>query len=71
MPLTIHLNGSERTFEELEGETKIASLIEALGLRSDRVALEQNGEIVPRTAWNDTELRQDDRIELVHFVGGG
>jgi thiamine biosynthesis protein ThiS len=71
MPLTIHLNGSERTFEELEGETKIASLIEALGLRSDRVALEQNGEIVPRTAWHDTELRQDDRIELVHFVGGG
>ena len=49
----------------------VAALVESLGFRPDRVALERNGDIVPRPAWVGTVLEAGDRIELVHFVGGG
>lgn len=65
------LNGAERTFEDLGAEPTVAALVQHLGLRSDRVALERNGDIVPRAAWAATPLSNGDRIELVHFVGGG
>ena len=42
-----------------------------LGLKSDRIAVELNGEIVPRSTWNETGISTGDRIEIVHFVGGG
>jgi thiamine biosynthesis protein ThiS len=69
--ITIQLNGSERHFEELGDSPMIAALVASLGLRADRVALEQNGEIVPRSTWDDVPVQTGDRIELVHFVGGG
>jgi thiamine biosynthesis protein ThiS len=49
----------------------LASLVEALGMRSDRVAVELNRDIVPRDRWPDTLLRDGDRLEIVQFVGGG
>ena len=40
-------------------------------LPGDRVAVEHNGEIVPRSNWTETALNNGDRLEVVHFVGGG
>ena len=65
------LNGAEREFDDLGVEPTVAALVEHLGLRSDRVALERNGDIVPRAQWSATPINNGDRIELVHFVGGG
>jgi len=49
----------------------LAALIAQLGGKPDRVAVELNLEIVPRDMWQDTILRNGDRLEVVHFVGGG
>jgi thiamine biosynthesis protein ThiS len=49
----------------------LSALIEQLGMKSDRVAIELNREIVPRQRWADTRLADGDRLEIVHFVGGG
>jgi sulfur carrier protein len=70
-PLTVQFNGSERTFDELSEPTTIAAFVAALGLRADRVALEQNGDIVPRSTWEAATVSSGDSIEVVHFVGGG
>jgi len=66
MQLTI--NGEGRTFETL-GD--IASLVTALGLDVRKVAVERNLEIVPRSLYAATPLADGDRIEIVHFIGGG
>ncbi|MBS1815760.1 MAG: sulfur carrier protein ThiS [Acidobacteria bacterium] len=71
MSLTIHLNGDQRSFSELETGSAIVDLITALGLKADRIAVEQNGEIIPRSQWSGTLLKEKDKIEVVHFVGGG
>jgi thiamine biosynthesis protein ThiS len=65
------INGQQKDFPELAGDAKISDLITQLGLKQDRVAIEQNGEIVPRTAWQSVSLRSGDKLEIVHFVGGG
>lgn len=49
----------------------LAQLIEHLGMKGDRVAVELNREIVSRAQWSQTPLSNDDRLEIVHFVGGG
>lgn len=69
--LTVQLNGQSRSFAELSSPTSLQLLIEALGLKSDRIAVEHNGEIAPRTAWSTIQIDQNDRLEIVHFVGGG
>jgi sulfur carrier protein len=71
MALTIILNGQTRSFETLSDSTTLDELVDSLALKQDRVAVEHNGEIVPRTSWSATGLRQGDRLEVVHFVGGG
>lgn len=62
------INGEERSFGEL---ASLAALVEELGMKGDRVAVELNRDIVPRSRWADTPLRDGDRLEIVHFVGGG
>ena len=62
------LNGDQREFPD--GLT-LAALVDHLGMKADRVAVELNLEIVPRTKWQDTNLKSGDRLEIVHFVGGG
>lgn len=47
------------------------ALIEELGMKADRVAVELNRRIVPRADWSATALNDGDRLEIVHFVGGG
>jgi thiamine biosynthesis protein ThiS len=66
MQLTI--NGEDRAFEALD---HVAALVEALGLDTKKVAVERNLEIVPRSAYGMTPLADGDRIEIVHFIGGG
>ncbi len=65
------LNGQTRTFEELSESPSLEELIASLGFRNDRVAVEHNGEIAARSMWSETALQDGDRLELVHFVGGG
>lgn len=55
----------------LEGVADVAALVTALGLDSRKVAVERNLEIVPRSAYGRTALADGDRIEIVHFIGGG
>jgi len=64
----VQLNGELR--EVPEGLT-LAALLEWLGLPRDRVAVERNLEIVPRTGWDVTPIQPGDRLEVVHLVGGG
>jgi len=66
MRLTI--NGKEQNFDDA---LNLAQLIERLGMKGDRVAVELNHEIVSRAQWPETTLKDDDRLEIVHFVGGG
>jgi len=49
----------------------LAQLIETLGLAPERIAIELNQSVVRRSEWSTTELKEGDRIEVVHFVGGG
>ena len=65
MKLTI--NGQEQTFAPIT----LAQLIEQLGMKQDRVAVELNRNIVPRDQWAETNLAEGDHLEIVHFVGGG
>lgn len=66
--MTIEINGEPRSFE---GDLTLSSLLERLGMKSDRVAVELNRDIVPRERWTETQIREGDRLEIVHFVGGG
>ena len=70
MPRVIGLtiNGEPRSFE---GPLSVAQLIERLQLGSKRVALERNGEIVPRGRFAEQPLHDGDRLEIVVAVGGG
>ncbi len=71
MALSLILNGQPRTFDALSEPATLDQLVHALGLKSDRVAVEHNGTIAPRAAWFETSLTEGDRLEVVHFVGGG
>ena len=68
--MTITLNG-----ETLEIDDPLASRLQDFlvnrGLKTDRIAVERNGEIVPRARWPEISLTEGDRLEIVHFVGGG
>jgi len=63
---------------EVNGETKevpsglvLDSLLDHLSLPRQRIAVELNREVVRKADWPATLIKDDDRIELVHFVGGG
>lgn len=66
--MKLQINGEER--ELAEGLT-LAVLVEQLGMKADRVAVELNREIVRRELWPQTRLNGGDRLEIVQFVGGG
>jgi sulfur carrier protein len=71
MALTVILNGQSRSFDALEEAASLEQLVVELGLKGDRVAIEHNGEIAARSNWAQTALHEGDRLEVVHFVGGG
>ena len=65
---TIVVNGAPRA---LPAPATVAGLVLAMGLEGKRIAVERNGEIVPRSKHADTELVPGDRVEIVGAVGGG
>ena len=67
--MKLQINGEERDFPG--GPFTLAALVDALGMKPDRVAIELNRDIVPRDRWLETQLNEGDRLEVVHFVGGG
>ena len=66
--MNLTINGEPRAFEAVPD---IAALVAALGLDGRKVAVERNLEIVPRSVYARTPLADGDRIEIVHFIGGG
>jgi len=66
--MNLILNGEERRFPHL---ATIADLVAHLELDARKVAVERNLEIVPRSAYQTTAIADRDRIEIVHFIGGG
>ena len=66
--MKITVNGEDRHFDEPQS---IAGLLADLGIAGGKVAIERNLEIVPKSAYETIELSDGDRIEIVHFIGGG
>lgn len=69
--MQIVLNGQPRELALDPQTATVDGLIQLLEMKADRVAVEQNGEIVRRPVWAATNVRDGDRFEIVHFVGGG
>jgi sulfur carrier protein len=71
--MNLQINGEARTFADPAplAPFTLSSLIESLNMKSDRVAVELNREIAPRDRWSEISLKDGDRLEIVHFVGGG
>ncbi|MDH4284521.1 MAG: sulfur carrier protein ThiS [Gallionellaceae bacterium] len=66
--ITISINGEPR---QLPQPINVATLIEEMGLAGKRIALERNGEIVPRSQFAIQQLADGDKMEIVIAVGGG
>ena len=60
-----------REARAIPGGSSIAAMLQAIGLDPRKVAVEHNLEVVPRSTFEDVEVREDDKFEIVHFVGGG
>jgi sulfur carrier protein len=67
--IILNINGNQRSFDET-GLT-IAQLVQQTGLEGKRLAIERNGEIVPRGMFAETLLASGDKLEIVGAVGGG
>jgi thiamine biosynthesis protein ThiS len=65
--MKVFVNGEERDISVLS----LTELIAELDLPGGRIAVELNREVVRRSDWGSTMLKDEDRIEIVHFVGGG
>ena len=66
--MQIMVNGQERT---LEAPVTVAALLHQLGVQGQRVAVEVNLEIVPRSRHAEVELHDHDQVEVVYAIGGG
>jgi thiamine biosynthesis protein ThiS len=66
--MTVTINGDAR---EIPDGLNVVQLLGHLGIATDRVAIERNRDILPRTQWQGTAVEMNDSYEIVHFVGGG
>jgi thiamine biosynthesis protein ThiS len=66
--LHIQVNGESR---EVTDNLSLTELISCLNLRPEQIAIELNHHVVRRMHWSETILHENDRVEIVHFVGGG
>ena len=66
--LDVRVNGEPR---RIAAGSTIAAMLRELGIDPQRVAVERNLEIVPRSTLDEVEVADDDAFEIVHFVGGG
>ncbi|HEU4707888.1 MAG TPA: sulfur carrier protein ThiS [Methylophilaceae bacterium] len=67
--IQLTINGNPRNFEN--SQLTVDQLVSQLGLQGKRLAIEHNGEIVPRSLFQQTELKSGDKLEIVGAVGGG
>jgi len=65
--ISIIVNGEPRR----SAAATVADLVRELGLKPQKVAVELNGEIAPRSTLENVPLNDGDVLEIVHFVGGG
>lgn len=65
--MRIYLNGEAQQTEA----TNLAELLATLGIEGRMIAVERNLEVVPKSQYAATALAEDDRIEIVHMIGGG
>jgi thiamine biosynthesis protein ThiS len=66
--ITVSINGEPRQFPQA---ISITALIEGMGLTGRRIAVERNGEIMPRSTFAVQQLADGDKLEIVVAVGGG
>lgn len=66
--MRIQINGEPR---EIAADTTLAQLVSLLQLKPEQIAIELNRTVVRRADWSKALLREDDTLEIVHFVGGG
>lgn len=66
--MTIFINGEAREFD---GGLTVASMLDALDLPRQRVAIELNRQVIRKQDWESVTIAENDRVEVVHFVGGG
>lgn len=66
--ITLTVNGSP---QQLDARIKLVQLLENMQLTGKRVAVERNGEIVPRSQYAQVDLHDGDQLEIVVAVGGG
>ena len=66
--MKIQVNGKD---VELQGDPSVADWLDGLGRDPRTVAIERNGEILPRAQYGETRLKDGDRLEVVQFVQGG
>ena len=68
MEILLRINGAERRFAP---PLTVRALVGEMGVEGRRIAIERNGEIVPRSRYDEVELSDGDRLEVVVAVGGG
>ncbi len=66
--MKLAVNGEDREFASI---STVSALLAQLEMKPDRVAVELNRELLPRDRWATTQLSDGDKLEIVHFVGGG
>ena len=66
--MRIQVNGEP---QEVEENISLPELVAELNLKAEQIAIELNHNVVRRAQWNNTLLHADDKVEIVHFVGGG
>ena len=66
--MRIQVNGEP---QEVEENISLPKLVADLNLKAEQIAIELNHNVVRRAQWNNTLLQADDKVEIVHFVGGG
>ena len=66
--MNVLVNGEQK---EIAEDAAVSDLITTLGLKPERLAVELNRRVIRRAEWPSTRLREGDKVEIVHFVGGG
>lgn len=66
--MIVTINGEEKILDE---GLRLTDLIVRLELKAERLAIEVNRQLIRRANWEATRLQDGDKIEIVHFVGGG
>lgn len=66
--MKVFINGENKEFTN---EINLSQLLKTLDLPTERIAIELNKDVVRKKDWQDTKVSDQDKIEIIHFVGGG